>query len=288
VGAMRKATRQIVTNTNSQLHSPTFTPTQASTFVQSGASQYFPVSTPGAAPGAKDVDPSIAAMQALATKLNNFAAVCVRPQPSTTSAFDACTKFSPDAPPPASITTTLASTTVTLNAGDPLSFIATSQPSGTPWAMYASNGGIAQQYLGDLHQVTLSPSQTQVTLHYGATAVPTDTDVALSLATLGGTGSATTVTLKLKAAAAAAPAAAGTTRTDASPDFAKLKADAAVIALPTLTSNSSGDQVKADLGVKYRALCGAPASTDAKLQDVAFIKAIDSKAKPDANAAFCK
>jgi hypothetical protein len=145
--------------------------------------------------------------------------------------------------------------------------------------MYASNGGIAQQYLGDLHQVTLSPSQTQVSLRYGTTAVPTDTDVALSLATLGGTGSATTVTLKLKAAAAplAAPAPTAATGAAAAPDFAKLKADAGVAALPNLTST-----------VKYRTLCGGPAASDAKLADPAFIKAIDAKAAPDPKAAFCK
>ena len=181
---------------------------------------------------------------------------------------------------------------VTLNPGDRLSFIARSSPSGTPWARYASNVSTAQQSLGELQQITLSPTQTQVTLSYDKTKpVASDTSVVISLNTLVVPGNATTVTATLKAPQAAAASAGTPAIADSDLSFGTLSAKQPNVysQLAGLPVNAGEDAIKAALKTHWKKICGADfsASDEQELLDSTFLQAVENGSKPNSNQPFC-
>lgn len=285
---MQAAARKIVSDTNVQLKTPSISPATATPLMKSEMALFAPASQvpelpPSGKPMSAGEDKAVKAINDLTIQINDFGSKCLRPQPASPAAFDACTTYSPAAPAPPTITTTLPSNEVTLNPKDTLTFTATSVPTGTPWATFFGDASIAQQALGQLQLITLSPTQTQVSLTY-ANAVSADTKVVLSLATLGASGNATPITLTLKAAQAAqAPAV--TTGV-----WGKVRADPEVMGKLGLGEGSSDDAVEKNLQGKWRELCDAASRlpTNKQLLKDEFLAALKSSAAPDSNQGFCE
>jgi len=302
VAKMQTSARKIVADTNAQIKTPTISPGTATGLLKSNIAVLAPsspvtASCSGGQKSAADDSAIVEKMNALTTDLNAFLGACVRPQPASLAAFDACTTYSPAVPPAPTITTVPVDTKVTLKPGDTYTFVATSSPTGTPWASYGSNLTVAQQSLGQVQQLTVAPNQTQVSVTYNKDKpVTADAQVIVNLIPLGVSASTTPVTLTLKAAekpaATTDPAAGVEVPSQAGKlDYAAIKKDAALMTKLGLAATASDASVRAALETQWRAACAANASakpTDAKLSDKAFLDAVKGGAKPDAKQAFCK
>ena len=291
---MQATARKIVADTNAQIHTPNTSPATATALLKSEMALFTPASpvsssklTAQGGLGKKDVDASLSELDDFRTKLNEFGRSCLIPQPASVSAFDACTTYSPTVPAAPNITTTLDGNQATLKPGDQLAFTATSNPSGTPWATYTKNASVAQQVLGDPQQITLSPTQTRVTLTYDKTKpVSEDVQVTLSLNTMGVPGNPTSVNLTLKAAAGNAGAGG-----QPKADLSKATGDKGVMEVLDLGTDPNAAIVQSALETKWRMACGvAPTVTPTitQLVNTDFLTAVKKKAAPDQNQAFCK
>jgi hypothetical protein len=291
---MQATARKIVLDTNAQIHTPSISPATATALLKSEMA-LFPTTQPlptdkekGGAMTAKGAPTNIVdEINKLSSQLNGFARSCLRPQPASVSAFDACTTYSPTVPPLPSITTDLLSNQATLNFGDSLTFVATSNPSGTPWASFAGNASVAQKSLGELQQITLSPTQTQVSVTYNKTRVSADTHIVISLNTRVVPGNATTVTVTLNAdKAAALPEAVAVTGVKTT--FSGLKKNVELMKKLGLPETANEDAVKGNLRSKWIAICGFGNPTEQQLLDTRFLAAVKAGAgKPDPNQPFC-
>ncbi|WP_157201712.1 hypothetical protein [Massilia sp. Root335] len=219
---MQSAARAILVNTNAQIRTASVSPATATALMKSEMSLFQPVTKLDAgkvvvATGAGETPyPTVAKeLNDLSDKLTDFAEACVRPQPQSPAPFDGCVTYSPAAPALPTITTSLAGNQFDMSPGASKTFTVTSAPSGTPWADYGGDPGAANAALGRPQIVTLTPTQSQVTLNY-AKAVAKETPITLSLYTIGVAGNALPLTITLKpdapgkdqdgtAAAAAAP-----------------------------------------------------------------------------------
>jgi hypothetical protein len=297
LGAISGSARRIVADTNANLRVPFSTPSQAASFVQAQAQAFKPVEVPkqldkGATGTAGDQDTGaedLKKVQALAEAYNQFAQTCIVPLPKDTSAIEACTSYSPAAPAAAVITTTLVSTAMTLKPGGVVSFVATSKPTGTPRALYASNTADAERALGAIEQIGVTPTQTQITLRY-ANALPSTTDVVVHLVTSFGDSEPLAITLTLQGDAP------GTTTTSSggsgsSGTFTAVRADADLMKKLDVKTGATDNDIRSKLEPKWQALCKVGTKskpTPAHLNDGNFMAAVKSDAKPDEKAAFCK
>lgn len=295
---MRLAALKIVTDTNAALNTSSTSFNQALGLMKSEMATFAPATPTAPTPpgGAKgNIPPARAAeikqMNKLAASINSFARSCVRPQP-VVSGFDGCTTYSPAAPLPPTVSTTLPGNKLTMQPEEQKSFVITSTPSGTPWATWPGNdAGVAAMAAPQL--ITLSPTQTQVTLHY-KTAVAAETKLQLVLTTLGVAGNATTVniTLKPKAGAAATAGAVGLGAANQAgfvwapytgdPDLVDaLEYKASPIVLATFEEA---------LFARWRTLCpGITEPTVDALMTPEFVKAVKTKSKtPAPTAAYCQ
>jgi hypothetical protein len=207
---MQAAARKIVTDTNFQIRTASVSPATATALMKSEMALFQPQgklddSKPGGKGGGTTDD------QTMAQELNrlndatvSFASVCVIPQPQSPAAFDSCTTYSPAVPALPTITTSLTGTQFEMSPGATKTFTVTSAPSGTPWADYGGDPSAANAALGRPQIVTLTPTQSQVTLNY-AKAVAKETPVVLSLYTIGVAGNAVPLTITLKPEAAGKP-----------------------------------------------------------------------------------
>jgi hypothetical protein len=194
--AMRKSANRIISDINFQLKTPGITPMMATPLMNSQvsglvAAPTLPTSTE------KDFDTVyLDKVNRASALVNTFAKNCVRVRPVSTAGFDACATYSPTAGPAPSITTDLPGNAKTLKFGDTLSVMATSTPTGQPWANYSGNSASAEAALGPIQIKTLSPTQSQITIAY-KTAVAAETVVNIAISsTTGGAGS-TVLTLTL-------------------------------------------------------------------------------------------
>jgi len=292
---MQSAARKILSDTNSALKSPSISFNQATSLMKSEMEAFAPAKTPPAVTaGTQDSgDKKKLAEQiaALSTELNAFGRSCLRPQPATPTGFSSCITYSPAAPPIPAILTTLGSDSISLDVGGKVSFVATSTPSGTPWAVFAGDDKAAIAAMGSPQLITLSPNQTQVTLSY-STAVKAETKVILSLTTLGVAGNAKAIEITLRPAAAAA-AASGTPEvqaasTDKAPAAAWEKAliDKELLKMfePALTAPNQAD-LKNQLEIEWRKYCAPKQSDENKLLREAFH--VDIKAKGTKAKSYC-
>jgi hypothetical protein len=291
---MRLAALKIVTDTNAALNTSSTSFNQALGLMKSEMATFAPATptTPGPPGGTKSRIPKeeevaeIKQMNKLAASINSFARSCVRPQP-VVPVFDGCTTYSPAAPLPPTVSTNLPGNALTMQPEEQKSFVITSTPSGTPWATWPGNdAGVAAMAAPQL--ITLSPTQTQVTLHY-KTAVTAETKLQLVLTTLGVAGNATTVNITLKPkAGAAGPGTASQT------DFAwaTYTGDPNLVdALEYKPSPIVIASFEEALFARWRTLCpGVTEPADAKaLMTPEFVKAVKSKSKsPTPAAAYCK
>ncbi len=205
VYAMRGAANRIVVDTNGQLKLPGVSPATATPLLQSALTQVTAVSakiptasTQQAAGGAGDNDRTVVKLSESTTA---FIGHCLRPHPATSGGFGSCTTYSITAAPLPTMTTTLSGNAASLAPGKSLSFLATSSPTGQPWATVLGDVSSAQAAIEQVQQQTISPNQTQVTVNY-KNAVAVDTPLTLSIAPMGTSAAAVTVTVTLLAKAA--------------------------------------------------------------------------------------
>lgn len=282
IDRMQAASRKIVSETNFQIKTASTTPGIATALLKSNMAIIQPGSKldPNKAAPAGDAlsyQKFAAALNTLVDQLDGFARQCVRAQPVSTAAFDSCTTYSPAVPPAPTLLTSLPANEFDMSPGASRTFTVTSTPSGTPWADFTGEATAAVAAMGRPQIVTLSPNQSQVTLHY-TQAVKVDTDVVLSLTVLGSASEAQTVTIKLKAAPAGAPpppvAAAPGAQT-----IAALKSHACLMSVLGLKAGDSDAQVKSALEQKFRNL-GQGEPTDAAILEPAIHKKIIGKHTP--------
>ena len=273
---MQSAARRILVDTNGALKSPSISFNQATTLMTSEVAAFKPstsVNTDGAKSNSGPAGKVANDINALVDKLNAFGQVCLRPQPAT-PAFANCTTYSPAAPPASTIVASLAGDSVSMQVGSKLTFVATSSPSGTPWATFAGDDQTAVAALGTPQLVTLSPNQTQVTLNY-ANAVKTETKVTLNLTTLGVTSVPKSIEITLKTAAA--PIDTGTdtgpaptpnsSMGNAAPKVLGAAWTEAITKHPDLLkklnlNNPKPEELKEQLNIQWRTLCNV--NQDAK------------------------
>lgn len=292
---MQATARKIVSDTNAQIHTPSISPATATALMKSEMALFAPaspVSPDGTTGGAKSAAGKpvniVDQINNLTIDLNNFTRSCLRPQPASVSAFDSCTTYSPAVPALSNISIDLPNNQKTLNPGDSRTIKATSSPSGTPWGSFVGNADVVQKSLGQFQQLTLSPTQSQITLTYDkANPVTTDTQVVLSYNTLSVPGNATTITLTLKAnppAPSPAPGAAGKSV------FASVTSDTTLMTKLGLSGGADDNAVRGNLQNNWRKTCAAPAAIpiDAQLIVPAFLNAVKAGSKPDATQAFCQ
>lgn len=293
--AMLAAARHIVSDTNAALKSPSLSLTQATPLMQSQMANFkavksdVPFDPNGAkAAGSHNTQQLAKLAGELATRTNKFGRSCLPSQPSSTAGFASCNTYSPTAPPIPQIMTTLAEESPSMEPGSKLSFIATSTPSGTPWATFAGDDTVARGALSAPQLITLSPNQTQVTLSY-TSAVPADSKVVLSLMTLGVTGNAKPVEITLRAAKAA-PAvqtpeqdnpAAGTAMN-------KTLTDAALLNKLDLPAGASSATLKGRLGISWRTICRADTDDETKLTQAKFVADVKAGKAPPTPPAYCR
>jgi len=286
---MQAAARKIVTDTNFQIRTASVSPATATALMKSEMALFQAQGKLDDSRGSQTGDGTTSdqdmakALNALNEAVTEFAAACVIPEPQSPAAFDSCTTYSPAVPALPTITVSLAGTQLEMSPGATRTFTVTSTPSGTPWADYGGDPTAANAALGRPQIVTLTPTQSQVTLNY-TKAVAKETPVILSLYTIGVAGNAVPLTITLKpdgsgkgsvddAAPAAAPG-------DIDLTIAKLAQDKCLMKSldPKLTEPT---QLKTKLGIKWRALHpGASEPTSAQLADEAFIQQIKDSAKP--------
>lgn len=292
---MQAAARAIVSDTNFQIKTASLSPAAATALLKSDMAIIQPGSrldpgkagdTRGGETTTPDHDVAVA-LNTLVDRLTDFAQACVKPQPRSPAAFDACTTYSPAVPPAPTLTTTLPGNAFDMSPGSTTSFTVTSKPSGTPWADFSGDVGTATAALGRPQIVTLTPTQSQVTLSY-ANAVAKETTVVLSLTTLGVAGNALPLTITLKPGAAspdpgktvaAAPAA------TLEQTFGPLKNDTCLMGILGVTKPYDVHEIQARLATQWRNVdTGTP--TDAQLANAAFIDKL--KASGALNPGKCK
>lgn len=280
--------RKIVADTNAQIRTPSISLSAATTFLKADVGTVIPAEKLPGGPKAAADPTATRQIDAVTEALNKFVSECARPQPKSLAPLDACTTYSPALPPPPTVTTNLPSTDVALKPGDTLTFVATSAPSGTPWASLPAMPSEALQSLGALQQVSLSPNQTQVSIKYEESKpVAADAKVVLSVAILGTTGNALPINVTLKAKAAAGSG--GATTDPAKTDWAAVKNDADLMKKLGLGGTPQDADVRAKLQQQWRRLCGANQDTDDKhLLDERFRNSVKDGAAADPSQAFCK
>jgi hypothetical protein len=285
---MQAAARKIVTDTNFQIRTASVSPATATALMKSEMALFQPEGklddSKGGAKGEGTDDQKMA--QEL-NKLNDaviaFAAVCVKPEPQSPAAFDACTTYSPAVPALPTITTSPTGTQFEMSPGATRTFTVTSAPSGTPWADYGGDPSAANAALGRPQIVTPTPTQSQVTLNY-TKAVAKETPVILSLYTIGVAGNAVPLTITLKPDASAkgqdGGAAAAKAPGDIDPAIAALVTDKCLM---NSIQPPAKDAVQLDrmLPITWRTFHpGSSEPTVAQLTDKAFLQKIKDAAKP--------
>jgi len=260
---MQAAARKIVVDTNFQLKTASISPSVATALLKSDLAIIQPGSklddTKAGPTGSGTSDQKMAIeLNALVDRLSAFAQECVMPQPSSPAAFDGCTTYSPAVPPLPTLSTSLPGKEFSMSPGSTTSFTVTSQPSGTPWADFSGDVSVAVAALERPQIVTLTPTQSQVTLKY-ANAVDKESTVVLNLTTLGVAGNALplTITLKPKAggqaqAAVPAPAPAPAAPAAANPKLGALKADLCLMQILKLDASASDGDIQTILEREWR------------------------------------
>jgi hypothetical protein len=290
---MQAATRTIVADSNFQIKTASLSPSAATALLKSELAIISPgskldPSKAGSPTGNDDTTSDkdvIDALNLLVDRIGEFAQACVKPQPSSPAAFDACTTYSPAVPPAPTLTTTLPANAFEMSPGATVSFTVTSKPTGTPWADFSGDVASATAALGRPQIVTLTPTQSQITLNY-AKAVPKETTVVLSLTTLGVVGNVLPLTITLTPDAAPTDAGKATAMavTTSAQKFDRLKGDACLMAILKVPGPYKPDAIKDELAMQWRnTASGEP--TDEQLTSDVFIGKL--KASPKLNPNKC-
>lgn len=296
---MQAAARKIVVDTNFQIKTASISPSVATALLRSDLAIIQPGSklddSKAGPTGSGTSDQEMAMeLNKLVDRLSAFAQACVMPQPSSPAAFDGCTTYSPAVPPLPTLTTSLPGKEFSMSPGGTTSFTVTSQPSGTPWADFSGDVSVAMAALGRPQIVTLTPTQSQVTLTY-ANAVEKESTVVLNITTLGVAGNALPLTITLKpkpgaqpqppvppvpaAPAVAVAAAAG------DPKLAALKTDPCLMQILKLDASATEADLRARLETQWRAYGNVNPAVDA-ITATAFVAKI--KADQSLNTGNCK
>lgn len=287
---MQAAARKIVADTNFQLRTPSISPSVATALLKSEMAIIQPGSKldppkAGAPRGEGGATPDaevVRELNVLIDRLTDFAAVCVPPQPSSPAAFDGCTTYSPAVPPAPTLTTTLPGNEFAMSPGATKSFTVTSHPTGTPWADFAGDVTVATTALGRPQIVTLTPTQSQITLTY-ANPVVRETTVVLSLTTLGVAGNAVPLSITLQPSAVApAPGAVADGVPKANPKVTALLGDACLMAVLKVTSPHTAAETEERLKTEWRNTEQGEPTTD-QLTAPAFLDKLKTGPKRDPN-----
>jgi hypothetical protein len=286
---MQAAARKIVTDTNFQIKTASVSPATATALMKSEMALFQAQGKLDDSRGSQTGDGTTSdqdmakALNALNEAVTEFAAACVIPEPQSPAAFDSCTTYSPAVPALPTITVSPTGTQLEMSPGATRTFTVTSTPSGTPWADYGGDPGAANAALGRPQIVTLTPTQSQVTLNY-TKAVAKETPVILSLYTIGVAGNAVPLTITLKpdgpgkgsvdGAVSAAPSG------DIDPAIAKLVEDKCL--MKSIEPNpKDAVQLSNMLAMKWRtAYPNGGEPTPAQLVDKDFLKKLKDSAKP--------
>lgn len=286
---MQAAARKIVTDTNFQIKTPSVSPATATALMKSEMAMFQSLGKLDESRGSQTGDGTTPdqdvaeALNALNDAVIDFAAVCVIPEPQSPAGFDSCTTFSPAVPALPTITVSPTGTQLEMSPGATRTFTVTSTPSGTPWADYGGDPSAANVALGRPQIVTLTPTQSQVTLNY-TKAVAKDTQVILSLYTIGVAGNAVPLAITLKPDGTGKGNAEGVASAAASdgvdPAIAKLMEDKCLL-MSIDPHPTDVIQLGRMLGVKWRTFYpGGGEPKPAQLTDNGFLQKIKASAKP--------